>query len=606
MCGISGIINLNGEEVDQNQLKIMNDLVAHRGPDGEGFYVDSNVGFGHRRLSIIDLTAQGNQPMHYMYNLTITYNGEIYNYIEIKEELSNVGYVFNSKTDTEVVLSAYDYWGEECVQYFNGMWSFAIYDKKSNKVFMSRDRFGIKPFYFKKTSSQFLFGSEIKQLLNNEKNKGNESIILDYLILGFEEHTSNSFFDGVNKLPAGHNMIYSTKDNTFQTKPYYTLDENDLDPLHSIENAANEYKSTFLSSIELRLRSDVKVGSSLSGGLDSSSIVTLASKEYFLQTKQNFNAFHINYSENQKKSELSFVKELNEVLPLNLCVINVEDHDIVDKIDRVIKVQEEPFGGPSVILQNILMEKVKEENCPVLLDGQGGDETLLGYERYYVEIFWVLPFFSKFSFFFEVVRKSKLNTLSFFKYIIYFKSKWIRKQRVIRQNKDLYNDKTIVSWKKSLNNKIKVFSSVFELQKNELFSLQLPHLLKYEDKNAMSYSIETRVPFVDHKNVETALSIDSELKTKNGWSKYILRKIMDKIMPDSLVWRKDKIGFELDEDHFFNTIEEEFFELLIESEIAKKLLNKNQNADSLSRLSTRHKWRLYNLIKWEKEFNVYL
>jgi len=144
------------------------------------------------------------------------------------------------------------------------------------------------------------------------------------------------------------------------------------------------------------------------------------------------------------------------------------------------------------------------------------------------------------------------------------------------------------------------------IQKNELFSLQLPHLLKYEDKNAMSYSIETRVPFVDHRNIETALSIDSELKIKNGWSKYILRKIMDKIMPDSLVWRKDKIGFELDEDHFFKTIEKEFFELLIESEIAKKLLNKNQNADSLSRLSTRHKWRLYNLIKWEKEFNVYL
>ena len=606
MCGISGIINLNSGEVDQNQLKIMNDLVAHRGPDGEGFYVDSNIGFGHRRLSIIDLTAQGNQPMHYMDNLTITYNGEIYNYIEIKEKLSDVGYVFNSKTDTEVVLAAYDYWGEECVQHFNGMWSFAIYDKKSEKIFMSRDRFGIKPFYYKKTSFQFLFGSEIKQLLNNEKNKGNESIILDYLILGYEEHTSDSFFDGVNKLPAGHNMIYSTKDNTFQTKPYYTLDVNDLDPLHSIEDAVNEYKSTFLSSIELRLRSDVKVGSSLSGGLDSSSIVTLASKEYFLQTKQNFNAYHINYIENQKKSELSFVKELNEVLPLNLCVINVEDHDIVDKIDRVIKVQEEPFGGPSVILQNILMEKVKEENCPVLLDGQGGDETLLGYERYYVEIFWSLPFFFKFSFFFEVVRKSKLNTLSFVKYIIYFKIKWIRKQRVIRQNKGLYNDKTITSWKKSLNNKIKVFSSVFELQKNELFSLQLPHLLKYEDKNAMSYSIETRVPFVDHRNIETALSIDSELKIKNGWSKYILRKIMDKIMPDSLVWRKDKIGFELDEDHFFKTIEKEFFELLIESEIAKKLLNKNQNVYSLSRLSTRHKWRLYNLIKWEKEFNVYL
>ena len=228
------------------------------------------------------------------------------------------------------------------------------------------------------------------------------------------------------------------------------------------------------------------------------------------------------------------------------------------------------------------------------------------YRNYYVEIFWSLSLLSKFSFFFEVIRKSKLNTLTFVKYIIYFKIKWIRKQRVIRQNKGLYNDKTITSWKKSLNNKIKVFSSVFELQKNELFSLQLPHLLKYEDKNAMSYSIETRVPFVDHKNVETALSIDSELKIKNGWSKYILRKIMDKIMPDSLVWRKDKIGFELDEDHFFKTIEKEFFELLIESEIAKKLLNKNQNADSLSRLSTRHKWRLYNLIKWEKEFNVYL
>ncbi len=209
MCGIAGIIGKGGFEEPEKSIRMMTDLVKHRGPDGEGFYCDKKIAFGHRRLSIIDLSDFGKQPMTYQDKFVLIYNGEIYNYIEIREELSNAGFQFHTKTDTEVILAAYDKWGEHCVNHFNGMWSFALYDKIRNIVFCSRDRFGVKPFYYLETENAFYFGSEIKQLLPFIKQrKVNRSVLINYLVLGLEEYSSDTFFENIKSLLPSHNLIF--------------------------------------------------------------------------------------------------------------------------------------------------------------------------------------------------------------------------------------------------------------------------------------------------------------------------------------------------------------------------------------------------------------
>ena len=322
----------------------MTNLISHRGPDAEGFYINEELALGHRRLSILDTSTNGNQPMHYLDRYVITYNGEIYNYREIKKELQKKAYTFSSNTDTEVILAAYDAWGTGCLKRFNGMWGFAIYDRYQNNIFMSRDRFGIKPFYYKNTASQFLFGSEIKQLLDT-KNLGNKNLILDYLILGYEEHSNETFFEGINKLAAGHFLMYDLNTHSFLIEPFYDLKSSIHQEQESETSAINRYASSFEKSIQLRLRSDVTVGSSLSGGLDSSAIVTEASRKYKIETKKDFQAFHIHYQGDQKFSEKKFVDQLAIDLPLKVHFIEVDDQMILENIDNTIKAQEEPFGA---------------------------------------------------------------------------------------------------------------------------------------------------------------------------------------------------------------------------------------------------------------------
>jgi len=197
MCGITGIINKNNNLIDKLLIEKINNLISHRGPDDEGFYHGDNFAFGHRRLSILDLSQDGHQPMHYKDRYTITYNGEVYNYVELKNELEKEGYSFHSNTDTEVIIAAYDKWGESCVNRFNGMWSFALFDSKKNNIFCSRDRFGIKPFYYTEVANKFIFGSEIKQLLEfHPNNIVNKSILIDYLVTRFEDYNNDTFFEG--------------------------------------------------------------------------------------------------------------------------------------------------------------------------------------------------------------------------------------------------------------------------------------------------------------------------------------------------------------------------------------------------------------------------
>jgi len=598
MCGISGIINKNGKSVDKSQIKKMNNLIIHRGPDDEGFYFESNFAFGHRRLSIIDLSSDGHQPMHYTNKYVIIYNGEVYNYLEIKEDLQKDGYVFYSRTDTEVILASYDKWGEECVNRFNGMWAFAIYDKSKQIIFCSRDRFGVKPFYYTEVDDKFIFGSEIKQLLEFYNDVYvNKNILMDYLVIGFEDHTNETFFKNIYKLEQSHNLIYDLKTNNLSIKRYYDIPINSsfMDETESIKLYSNKLNE----SINLRLRSDVKVGSCLSGGLDSSSIAGIATKQYENKTKKKLTAIHAKSTES-KSDESLFAKQVSDYCNLDLQVIEPSSKDFADSIKDVIFAQEEPFGSPSIFMQYFVMKKAKEIGCTVLLDGQGGDETLLGYERYYPAYLLSLNIFDMLKGFFYSSKNSKLNTKQLIQYFIYFTNAKVRVKSLKIKNsfikKEYFEQISLKLIEQNANN----YTDIFKLQYDEIYKTQMPHLLKYEDKNSMKHSIETRLPFIDYKVLETALALNNKYKIKNGWTKYILRKSIDNILPKNIVWRKNKVGFEAPTQSWLNSIDNIMKDTIKKSKIIDKICN-NFN---FNRLDKNQKWKLYNIAKWEQIYNV--
>lgn len=598
MCGISGIINRSTESVDKDEIKKINDLIAHRGPDDEGFYFEKNFAFGHRRLSILDLSSDGHQPMHFLDKYVITYNGEVYNYLEIKEELQKEGYVFHSHTDTEVILASYDKWGAECVNKFNGMWAFAIYDKEKEIIFCSRDRFGVKPFCYTEVNDKFVFGSELKQLLEFYKERFvNKKILIDYLVIGYENHTNETFFENIFQLEQSHNLIYDLKTNRFEIKRYYDIKENEikLDENSSVD----AYKSKLIEAITLRLRSDVKVGTCLSGGLDSSSIAAIASKIYKKKSDDKFTAIHAKSSE-KNSDESFFAQEVAYTCNLDLNIIEPKQDEFINNIDDVIYTQEEPFGSPSIFMQYFVMKKAKEIGCTVLLDGQGGDETLLGYERYYPAYLISLGFFDFIKGFFNVSKNSKLSKKQLFSYFIYFTKSKIRIQRLKGKSRFIKNKFLDLASFDILEKNSKSYLNLFELQHEEIFHTQVPHLLRYEDRNSMRHSIETRLPFIDFRAVETALTINNKYKIKDGWTKYILRKTVDKILPNSIVWRKNKFGFEAPTKSWINSIENE----IIKSIKKSKILTIISNGIDFDKLETNQKWKLFNIAKWEQIYNV--
>ena len=279
MCGIFGLVAKNGL-VDAGQVDRLTDLVAHRGPDGRGVRINGNVGLGHRRLAIIDLTEDGAQPMRdRLLPIWITYNGEIYNYLELRAELEALGHVFHTASDTEVLLAAYIHWGESCLDRFNGMWSFAIHDERDNTLFCARDRFGVKPFYFADMPTQFAFGSEIRQLLPLiGRSIADDDLVRDFLVCGLSDHTNRTFFKGIEKLLPAHKMRVDVSTGRIAIERYYSLAPRAA--VADEQDATRSLAELLDDATRLRLRSDVRVGTCLSGGLDSSSVATLAAKRY--------------------------------------------------------------------------------------------------------------------------------------------------------------------------------------------------------------------------------------------------------------------------------------------------------------------------------------
>lgn len=598
MCGIGGIINKNNKSVEELLIHQMTDIIAHRGPDSSGSFLYKNIAFGHRRLSILDLSSSGHQPMKYLDDLVITYNGEIYNFIEIREELIQKGYIFDSNSDTEVILKAYHCWGKTCVNYFNGMWSFSILDIKQKIVFCSRDRFGVKPFYYIENYDLFSFGSEISQLLPFLPNRIlNKKVALDYLISGIEECSNETFFKDIYLLKGGHNLVFDLQTNSYEIERYYNLKLSDQK-----NTSVDDYIQELKRSITLRLRSDVKVGTCLSGGIDSSTISSFASKLY-QNSNEKFMAIHAKSSE-YKTDESEFAKIVSKIANINLNFVEPSYSDFKSNILSIIKIQQEPFGSLSIIMQYFVFKKAKELGCIVMLDGQGGDETLLGYERYYPAIVKSKKGIAKLKALLQSSKNSRLSLLDTIKYQYYFSNYKLRLKRLKFKN-SFYKSEILNEYE---SEELRIISESYNdisiLQKNEIESSQLPHLLKYEDRNSMANSIESRLPFLDYKLVELSLNTNNSLKIKDGWTKFILRKAAETILPKEIVWRKNKLGFNAPEKTWTKEFENEMIKEIQQSEILNNFIDFKKLY--FKKLDLRTKWRLYNFSAWEKEFKVKL
>ena len=390
MCGIAGIVSKNHTEISKDRLKGMTDIISHRGPDGEGQWISENgmVGLGHRRLSIIDLSHEADQPMHYLDRYSIVFNGEIYNYIELRATLLTQGYQFKTQSDTEVLMALYDRDKEQCLQLLDGMFSFVLYDSKENLIFCARDRFGEKPFFYSyEKGAHFLFGSEMKCLWEGGVPKEvNNRMLFNYLSYGYIENPedlSETFYNNCIRLPQAHYLTFSLATLEINIIKYYDIDWKNVDHTITVAQAKEKFHELLYTSVNRRLRSDVAVGSSLSGGLDSSLIVCIIDElRKGNGLKQNtFSAVFPGFKKDERRY-MDYVIATTNVEPH---FVTPSDSGLIDDIEKLSWHQEEPYGSASIYVQYCVMQLAKRENVTVLLDGQGADEILAGYHPYYIQ-----------------------------------------------------------------------------------------------------------------------------------------------------------------------------------------------------------------------------
>lgn len=602
MCGISGIINKNSQAVAPDAIRAITDLVAHRGPDGDGFYFGDCFAFGHRRLAILDVSSAGSQPMAYLQRYVITYNGEVYNFVELKTELVRCGYQFDSDCDTEVILAAYDKWGEHCVEHFNGMWSFAIYDVKRHLIFCSRDRFGVKPFYYSDHAERFVFGSEIKQVLHAVGGAAvaNLAMVRDFLIEGLHDHTSATFFKGVHALKAGHNLVYRLSDHVSVETRWYSLSMRPELPQMGAHAATSRFLQELKQSVRDRLRSDVKVGTCLSGGLDSSSIASLSSTLYHASSGQRFQAVHARASE-RGIDESGFARDLADSCGIDLSIVEPTAADFSTAVDDVVRCQEEPFAAPSIVMQFFVFKKARAIGCKVMLDGQGGDEVMLGYERYFAAHLKSMARLAALRELWTIRRHASLRLRDLLARLAYFSFAPVR-IAALRRRYAFVKDRYLAEFP-NIRALAAATADVRAMQKLEIEAFQLPHLLRYEDRNSMHHSVEARLPFLDYRLVETCYGIDSGLKIRQGWTKHILRVAMHGLAPATILWRTNKLGFEAPVTTWIEALRPAMETAIRGSRILERMCKREIN---LARTDRATLWKLYSIARWETVYAVQL
>ncbi len=544
MCGINGF---NWQ--DESLIKKMNKKIKHRGPDDEGYFTDKMVSLGHVRLSIIDLTATGHQPMENEDgSIKIVFNGEIYNFMAIRKILEKRGHVFKSHTDTEVIIHSYEEWGESCIKRFNGMWAFAIYDAKKSRLFLSRDRFGIKPLYYYTSGGKFVFSSEMKGIFEHGiKKVPNDALIYDFLVYDLIDHTEETFFKGIKKLMPGHNLIYDLKKRSCHIQQYYDLNKR-------IRKTEDErFRELFFKSVRRRLIADVPVGSCLSGGLDSSSIVC-AMRE--IEKDKEIHTFSLIFPGN-KVDESRYQKIVVNKTGVMWHKTTFGGRDILKDMEDLIHTQEEPFRTLSIYGQYRVMKLTKKNNIKVILDGQGSDEILAGYHWFFGYYFAELIRMGKLMTAIKEMRSYKkiYGSMSPVKYTL---SVFLQKMSVatLRMRNSYLNARFLKGFRKR-NAKAPLLNvkTVNEIAVLAETYFSLPYLLRLEDKNSMRWSVESRVPFCDHELVEHVCSLPRNEKINNSWTKVVLRDSLRGLLPDEIRLRRDKVGFATPDDDLLRSNE---------------------------------------------------
>ncbi|ACN98141.1 asparagine synthase [Sulfurihydrogenibium azorense Az-Fu1] len=630
MCGIVGLVC--NENINSTLIRDMANTIKHRGPDDEGFiflseesivlaggddtsdkvwnsnflyspksHINSlegkkfKVALGHRRLSILDLSPAGHQPMcDEAQKVWIVFNGEIYNYLELREELKQKGYTFITNTDTEVLLKSYIEWGFDCVSKFNGMWAFAILDLRKNILFLSRDRFGVKPLYYYKDDNYFAFASEIKALLRLPfiKKEVNYEAVFDYIALGLEEQGEESFFKGIRELKPSYNIVLNLNNFEFKLHKYYELLYYDKFEKYNPEKEKkyiSEIRELIFEAIRLRLRSDASVGSCLSGGLDSSTIVCVMNEiiknQHLSQVGDYIKCFTASYKDD-KVDESNWAKIVVESTKSQWIRTFPTEKELIEDLEDLIYTQDIPFGSTSIYAQYRVMKAAYESGVKVLLDGQGGDELFTGYTgyfpTYYRELIKNFDFTDLIN---EIknVNNSPIDIKSIIKMAIKSElGKFLTFPKIrdflikrISYPISLLNPEFYKEFSYRIKDRQEKIPNSLNQQLHQLITgFSLKRLLRYEDRNSMRFSIESRTPFADDINlIEYCFEIPSVYKIHNGFSKYVLRQAMDGVLPEQIRKRVDKVGFATPEEKWLRINKGFVEDIMFESHILKDIAN---------------------------------
>ncbi len=625
MCGIAGIISKTNSTSLKEDVFAMSQAMKHRGPDGEGFSLfsnsksiaaysnetpqvnkesrsflfnpnialqnvqsDFNIAFAHRRLSIIDLSESGHQPMcDTSSDYWISFNGEIYNYIELREELKSKGHVFVTQTDTEVVLEAYKEWGFECLQKFNGMFAFALLDKKNNQVFCARDRAGVKPFYYSNTNNAFAFASEYKAFIKSKlvAFEINEVQQFDFIVNANLENTEQSLFKGIHELKPGNYIIYNLNSHSFQIKSYYNLfslriEKSESELIETIEKK-------LVNAIKLRLRSDVEVGSCLSGGLDSTIIAGIVKH---LQPQKQMKLFTAVFP-NETFDETNYAKLASEHVNGNWQTVSPTADEFFRDIEVLNYFQDLPVWSTSTYSQHRVMKLAAENNIKVVLDGQGADELFAGYSHHYMAL-W------KEEFSFRKINDAKYTIPNAYKL---FGKQLVKDAFGLSVDYSNYFTENKKQFGKSKSEKIA--PSLNEQLAND-YKGRLKSFLKCEDRCSMAFGIESRVPFADDVElVDYLFSIEGNKKIKNGISKYLLREATKQYIPQQIYNRRDKIGFETPVKKWFLPHKQHVLETVTELDFVNKDYL-NSNFEKLLNEKPGYLLRLYSFSVWKKVYSI--
>ncbi len=599
MCGISGF-NWQDEALIQSMMSRM----KFRGPNDQGFHADDFASFGHVRLSIIDTSDAGHQPMYCSSReFMIVYNGEIYNSPELRERLKAKGYVFNSLTDTEVVLNSYKHWGKNCLKKFRGMFAFAIYDLRLKEIFLARDHIGIKPLYYYDSNHKFIFSSTINAIFEaGIKKSYNKRAISDFLLYNITDHLNETFFNEIVIFPKGHCAVY---DLTKKKLKLYKWWDNYFtgDFKGEYREAVSILRALLSKSVKRHLLSDVPLGITLSGGIDSSTISLLTDKHS--QSKiSTFSAVFPGY----EKDESKYIDKVSEMGEFKSYKLRLEAEDMGNDFSEFLNKIEEPLPPPSPYTHYKVLELAKKEKTTVLLEGQGADELFAGYPYFYGFLIKGLilqgKYFTALREFLKLVKtdslKLGLSSVLFLFMPLNLKNNYFVQRSFISDL--LLNDSS------SKTSFFKEYYSCNSLHSSLLFHLnfKLEHLLKWGDRNSMAHSLESRVPFLDPTIMKFIFKLPEKYIISLGKNKAILRDSVKNLLPDLIYNRSDKIGFFTPEADWLksSSVKPLLDNLLKSDPVCKDYINLDKfrkeivNLFNGNKVDTRQIWKILAFEQW--------